>query len=227
MKKTTLSYILLLLFAFLGYIAVNGSQPVTRLSSLRVSATSATPTFGAGELGQRSGIRSADRHHLAVQYQDDVWQIANISPSKKVDVKTDKRDTLFLKRLPLEKNDEIQLGHNLLKVTAVSVDTIFLTSPTTGNTAEWRNGMLFLKDQTVYPASWWNLFKQRQRWNFRGFKDEETLFSLGGSINLNNQWAMKSIPSKGAWIVWSRGCFFLHLVKKERRFCISMAWKCL
>jgi len=163
MKKTTLSYTLLLLFAFIGYLTVSGSQSVTRLSSLRVSATSEIPALGASELGQQPGIRSADRHHLALRYQDAVWQIANISPGKKVDVRTDKRDTLFLKRLPLEQNDEIQLGHNLLKVTAVSDDSISLTSPTTGNTAEWRNGILFLKGQTVYPASWWNLFKQRQR----------------------------------------------------------------
>ena len=209
MKKTTLSYILLLLFAFLGYLTVSRSLPVTRLASLLISETNATSTLGTGELGQQPGIRSADRHHLAVRYQDDVWQIAKISPGKKIDVRTDKQDTLFLKRLPLEQNDEIQLGQNLLKVTAVSVDSISLTNSTTGNTALWRNGELFLKGQTVYPASWWNLFKQRQRWNFRSFKDEETLFSLGGSINLNNQWAMKSVPTKGAWIVWSRGCFFL------------------
>lgn len=107
MKKTTLSYILLSLFAFIGYIVVSESQPVTRLASLPVSATSATYTLGASELGQRFGIRSADRHHLAVRYQDGAWQIANISPGKKVDVKTDKRDTLFVKRLPLEQNDEI------------------------------------------------------------------------------------------------------------------------
>jgi len=209
MKKTTLSYILLLFFAFIGYLTVSESQPVTRLSSLLVSETRAPSTLGVGEVGQRPGIRSADRNHLAVRYQDGAWQIANISPDKKVDIKTDKRNTLFLKRLPLEKNDEIQLGHNLLKVTAVSVDSISLTSSTTGNNAEWRNGELFLNGQTVYPAGWWNLFKQRQRWNFRSFKDQETLFSLGGSINLHNQWAMKGVPPKGAWIVWSRGRFFL------------------
>lgn len=209
MNKTTFSYILLFLFAFLGYLTVSRSQPVTRLASLLISETSAPSTLGAGELGQRLGIRSADRHHLAVRYQDAVWQTANISPDKKVDVRTDKRNTLFLKRLPLEKSDEIQLGHNMLRVTAVSDDSISLTSPTTGNTAEWRNGILFLKGQTVYPASWWNLFKQRQRWSFHSFKDEEILFSLGESINLHNQWAMKSVPRKGAWIVWSRGHFFL------------------
>jgi len=182
MKKTTLSYTLLLLFAFIGYLTVSGSQSVTRLSSLRVSATSEIPALGASELGQQPGIRSADRHHLALRYQDAVWQIANISPGKKVDVRTDKRDTLFLKRLPLEQNDEIQLGHNLLKVTAVSDDSISLTSPTTGNTAEWRNGILFLKGQTVYPASWWNLFKQRQRGSKALFRHPGTTCDTPASV---------------------------------------------
>ncbi|MCJ7600189.1 MAG: FtsW/RodA/SpoVE family cell cycle protein [Desulfobulbaceae bacterium] len=211
MKEIILSFTALFLFAFLGYSAVSESQSVNRLDSLVVSKSNAISIFGARELGQRPRPQAAARQHLALRQQSNAWQIANISPGNKpVDVQTDSRNTIFLKRMSLEKNDQIQLGKTLFEITSVFNDSISLTNLKTGHTAQWRDGQLALKDQeTSYPSGWWTSFKQRQRWNLRSFNDEQPLFSLGGTINLHNQWAVKDIPPRGAWIVWDRGSFFL------------------
>ena len=210
MNSMIASFALLLMFSLIGYGIVYHSKPVILLDSILIPKKEGVVfKLGARELGQTPGATSADRHHLALKYQNNVWQMANISSARKIDVKTDARDTLFLKRLALKPNDQIQLGPNLIEVVSVSKESLLIENKLTGHRALWQDGVLTLKDQDLYSAGWWTAFKKKQQWVFRNLGKELFLFSLGGIINLHDQWAFENVHRRGAWISWDRGEFFL------------------
>jgi len=213
-RKSILYIFLLLVFGLWGYLTLHHSPPVSRLASLRVPVTEETVVLGAEDLGQRSGFRSAARRHLALRRQDGAWRMANISLEKKMDVRTDLCDTLYLKRLALEPGDRIEIARSLVEVASVSADTLVLTLPATGETIQWKNGELVPDGQT--PDSWLSLPKQSWRWWLRGAQKETILFSLGGSVNLYDNRAIRGVAVRGVWVTWRGGRFFLAPGKEGR-----------
>jgi hypothetical protein len=102
-----LAYVLLALWAALIWQvaarAPSGAYPGTTT----VKASQAPVVLGWRELGQHQGPRSAATRHLGIARAGPMWRIANRSTTRRVDVRTNRYDEIFVERWPLQEGDII------------------------------------------------------------------------------------------------------------------------
>lgn len=206
------------LFVF-GFRMIDGAPPVERLSSLFVKAIPGkTIRLGYEELGQRPGHNFAERRHLALQFREDGWWIANISSGKKVLVEFPQKKFFgrwgnsqkeyALKRIPLRTGDKFFLNGNEVDVVSVSGEEIKLQHST--GTALWdgEKKKLILAGQQQFTVD-----SDEER--IPAGERETACFYVGGSVSLTNQWALPGTTPRSLRILQRDGSFFLAPAKEH------------
>ncbi len=166
--KTATSIIILALWALIGYLTIHSAPDVISPEFIDISPPKeGAAIIGYKELGQRKGPRSAERYHLLIRHTKKGWDMANIARVRKVDVRTNQRGTVFLKRWQLQKGDIIRIGRRQIPVRVAKVSPV-LELTQDGRKVEWQKGKLTPHNEFVYLQcrTWrWRL-KNRIRWQF-------------------------------------------------------------
>lgn len=212
--KTIISLIILTGWALLGYWTIASAPVVVWPEAIHIdlSQTDKILLIGPQELGQRKGSRAAERRHLLFHHSDDGWEMANIARFRKVDARTNRRATVFLKRWRLESGDVIRLGPDQvpIRVTQTSPDLVLTQDD---RQVRWQKGRLTPHEEYIHlpcRSVWWRL-KNRIRWWFTPPDGREIeLFSLGGSVNGPDRWRIDGVKiPRSARILWLNGAFWL------------------
>ncbi len=199
--------VLLLLFFLMAGIALFRSAPQVKLpEKIEIKAGTEPEEFilGRQELGQSRGPRSAEDKHLKISFipgkPKNKWEIYNIAKHRRVDVRTDKHPTLFLKRWELQKGDRIFPGDAEIEV--LQTDSI-LELKEGDRILKWEAGKLhfYPQDEIYSEENWsrWKLLKLRVRAflmeNSDRWKNQEIrIFSLGGGLNRPDSWKLTDAP---------------------------------
>jgi len=215
--KTASSIIILACWALIGYLAIHSAPDVITPEFIDLSLSQdIAPSqegviIGYKELGQRKGPRSAERYHLLIRHTKKGWDMANIARMRKVDVRTNQRGTVFLKRWRLQQGDVIRIVRQQIPVRVAKVSPeLELTHDT--RKVEWKKEKLTPHNEFVYlqcRSLWWRL-KNRIRWRFEPKRDREVeLFRLGGSVNGPDQWKIPGVAPNAARILRLKDSFWL------------------
>ncbi|MGE0083473.1 MAG: hypothetical protein AB7S75_03545 [Desulfococcaceae bacterium] len=202
-RQWILPAILLLFFLAAGILLLRNAPLVRILQKIEINGRTEPGEFilGRENLGQNKGPRSAEDHHLKIRFipqkPQNIWEISNIARHRRVDVKTDRHSTLFLKRWELKNGDLITLGKAEMEV--IRADTVLeLRERKENRTLVWKSGKLhFPEGEKLYDAHWsfWDHFRVRLRYFLmqhfdRGKNREIRIFSLGGGVNCPDLWKL-------------------------------------
>ncbi len=222
-RQWILTATLLFFFLAAGILLIRNAPLVKIPQSIEINAGTQPGEFilGRENLGQNKGPRSAEDHHLKIRFipqkPQNIWEISNIARHRRVDVKTDKHSTLFLKRWELMPGDLITLGNAEIEV--IRADTALeLRERKENRTLAWENGKLhFPEGENLYDAHWsfWDHFRLRLRCflmqHFDRWKNQEIrIFSLGGGLNCPDRWKLTgaNMP-ESLWVYQYQGKFFI------------------
>ena len=208
----SLTFILLLLFAYLGYCIIHNAPEVTTLKQLEIPQTNKETVLGSKELGQRSG--AAEERHLAVRYLEKKWEIANVSQTKKVEAQTNLHRNRYLKRWQLREGDSILLCDVRIKVHKADRTGLTLVDIGTKREVLWHNGVLTAGGKEfVYKECqpFWQRAKRNIRWWLRSVQDDKeiVLFSMGGGVNCPDRWKLEDVPPQALQVIWYNDKYWL------------------
>ena len=101
----------LFLFGFIGSVLISNAPEIKRLDSVQIKPSQQGITLGWQELGQLSGINSAEKEHLKISYNDKhAWLLQNVSADRRIDARTDTTDTRYLRRYALQDKDVLHFN---------------------------------------------------------------------------------------------------------------------
>ena len=214
-----LSAALSILFLGMGFLMVRSAPRVRMVESIEIRLPGEirpsgrdAEILGFRELGQRRSGRSAEADHLRVWRTEDGWTMANVARNRRVDVRTDLHDTLFLKRWPLRPDDRISLGEISVEVGRSEAGELELRERNGDRFVRWAGGRLSVSaDETVYRGHWspWRRLKHRLDHELLGDRRERFLFSLGGGVNVPDRWKIDGVSPDAARVYRYRDQFFL------------------
>jgi len=233
MKENTINKYLfssiLIILAVFAFFIVYHAPKVSIPAYIEITPGNKPVTLGYKELGQRKSSLSADSSHVRIEKIDGLWTIANISQKKRVEIKTNKHDSRYLKRWPLQANDKFKLNDQAFQVTTVdSSGYLTLLHLQSNRTASWKNGYLQVSDPFLYKQARslrWRIQK-RIRWLMSSlssyWEKEMQLFSIGGGVNTPDRWRINGLSPKYAHIGWYKEQFYLIPGKNERFIQMSL-----
>ena len=134
-----MALVLLAAFCVIGLRLVQNSPEIIALDTITILPSDEDIILGSTELFQHSGFRSAEKEHLLVRHRNDRWQIANSAWRKKVDIRTTRQNTRYLKRWQLKTGDRLRIDGTLLTVTDLGDNYIIIEAPASGRQLRWVN----------------------------------------------------------------------------------------
>lgn len=210
-----LAYLVLALWAALIWQvaarAPAGAYPDTNV----VKATDTPVVLGWRELGQHEGPRSAATRHLGVARAGNVWRVANRATNRRVDVRTNRYDEIFVQRWPLQEGDVISFDGPTLTVTEAGPGRITIKHAESGREMSWSNGSLKPKGEprTDVCKGGIQRLAASARWALYGTivvgDNELPVFSIGGGVNCSDRWKLPELPAEAMVVMWHRGGFWL------------------
>lgn len=218
LKPLLLTLSLLLLFGFLGISLIRNAPEVKHLEYVQVKPSTQGVTLGWKELGQRKGANSAEKEHLQVSYQNQQWLLKNVSNSKRVDIRTSRIDTRYLRRAALKTGDILQFNTFKVAVKKADGQQLTLYDTTKKQTAHWNGSELLINNKSGYSAC------ERQglrrvlggisdwlHWKIRDANPQQTLrlFTLGGQVHCTTRWKQTDLPPDAIRFYWQNGHFWI------------------
>jgi len=195
--------------------AVDRSPAGGFAGQVTVRAGNTPATLGYDRLGQRRGPRSADDAHLGVTRDADGWVLANRSLQRKVDLRTERYDSLLLQRWRLEEGDRIAFDGAAVEVAAVSDERLVLRELATAREAVWADGRVTPTGEPAHDVcnSDWRRLRLEAKWAAREWfaadRAELPLFGIGGAVNCADRWKVAALPPGAVDVVWRAGGFWL------------------
>jgi len=219
LKGLLLSLLILFLLALLGLSLINSAPKIKRLKMLSVKADQVGISLGYYELGQRKGANSAAKKHLLIRKDPKSgWLLQNISSAKRVDAKTTKFNTRYIRRAALQKDDKLIFNTFTLLVKQADANQLVLHNQTYNENAVWNGSEILINAKSGYPSC------ERQglrrvlgdisddfHWLIRGYNPQKTLrlFSLGGQVHCTTRWKLPNLQPDSARIYWQNGKYWI------------------
>lgn len=221
-----LSLLIIALFAMLGKLLIANAPTVKRLLGVQVKHTvdggflDKGSTLGWAELGQFAGVNSAEKAHMKVRFNKAAndWEIQNVAAKKRIDAKTAKLPTRYVRRMALQNGDELRALKFTLKVISTSKGRLTLQDMNTGVSAQWQGTALAFSDsRKLYNACerkpgfrrWLAELRDRYEWNSRGsIMEEKRLFSIGGNVDCTTRWKQAGVEPDSLRILWMDNQFW-------------------
>jgi cell division protein FtsW (lipid II flippase) len=209
---------LLLIFGFLGVSLIRNAPEVKQLEYVQVKPSTQGVTLGWQALGQRRGVNSAEKEHVNISYQNQQWLLKNVSNSKRVDIRTSKVDTRYLRRTTLQTGDLLQFNTFQIEVKQADSQQLVLYDKTRKQTAVWNGSELVVDNKPGYKAC------ERQglrrvlgsvsdwlHWQIRDFNPQQTLrlFTLGGQVVCSTRWEQSSLQPDAMRFYWQNGQYWM------------------
>lgn len=213
--------LILAVFGILGREVLRHAPAKKTVCLVSVQPSAGGVVLGRSELGQRSGPFSGEKEHLRVQHDGGAWSFSSLARTRKVDVRTSRVNTLFLKRWNLAPGDTVMLGGKRLSVEEAGEGSLRIKEQDgdTGREVQWHNGSLVFhpseafSEELLYEGGikFLSGFRRKIKWHLRNIlADREIpLFHLGGEVNCRDQWRLKGIPCDAARVVWFQKGFWL------------------
>lgn len=226
-------FFLILIFAFLACGIVHYSPAVTLLDSITLTSSDGSPvTLGYRELGQKEGAQSAERSHLSFRNENGRWFLSNIASGKKVDVRTDKHPTIFVKRFELRDGDRVRIGDAMLEFSDVAPNVLRIVEVGGNRVASWREWSL-VSDAGRWDAGVAQKVRAWLRAKVRPWLPamerawlpamvrawllaEEYLFSLGVRMDHDEPWAFSGLAAESVWVTLRDGRLYLAPGREHR-----------
>ncbi len=221
-----LAYLLLAIWAALIWQIAARAPAGAYPGPLTIQASSAPIVLGSRELGQHKGPRSAAIRHLELGRGGGEWWFSNRAYTRRVDIKTNRVESIFPQRWRLKRGDTIAFDGPTLTVAAIGPTSITLKHIESGREVTWSDGALTPKGEpvTLVCKSWISRRAYHARWALYDYVsggNEIELFGIGGGVNCTDRWKLPGLPSGAAMVVWQRGGFWL--APEERRNDILMS----
>lgn len=198
----------------LGILLIQAAPPVKRLLAVVVKANADGSTLGWQELGQYPGANSAEKNHLRVKYDRDrsMWLLQNVATHKRIDAKTDKLDTRYIRHWALQTGDKLVSEHFSLEVQQADNGRLVIQDAANKMTGEWSGTALLLNgkaghpgcEQSSYLKRVGTEFKDWLAWNIWRDKltDEKRLFSYGGQVTCTTRWPQQGVKPDSLRFTW-------------------------
>jgi len=202
-----------LLFVLLVfYLLINQLQrqliPVVSLEALQLTTKDSPVIIGRDTLAQPVSARAAALEHVRFSFDETLgWQMANIHATRRVDAPGGSFKTRYLRRFPVQAGDLWQIDQQEFQVLAVDAQHLHIKHLASGVDVHWKGGiggqLQSGNDQIrddICPEDNNNYYVRRDLKNYflrlksdwqSGDKQEEkTLFSIGGSVNCLQRFAV-------------------------------------
>ncbi|MGE5145975.1 MAG: hypothetical protein ACM3N5_04465, partial [Candidatus Eiseniibacteriota bacterium] len=210
-----LAYAALAIWAGLAWGIWTKAPPGAEPGAFQLAASGAPATIGYAELGQHPGPRSAAARHLLIDRADGQWRFGNRSLERRVELRTDRFNSVFLQRWELRRGDRISFDGAELAVMDVDARNLVLRDDKSGREVVWHDGTLAPKDEklTEVCKPWYARLLARAKWASRTWltenKPELALFGIGGGVNCSDRWRVDALPPDAVTVEWQRGAFWL------------------
>ena len=233
LKPLFFTLLLLLLFAFLGFSLIKNAPEVKRLDYVQVKPSGQGVVLGWQELGQHRGANSAEKEHLSISYINQQWLLKNVSNSKRVDIKTTKVNTRYLRRSTLQAGDILQFNTFKIQVKRAD-DQLVLYDLNRKQTAVWNGSELLVDNKSGYAAC------ERQglrrvlggfsdwfHWKIREYNPQNTLrlFTLGGQVHCSTRWNQTDLQPDSIRFYWENGHYWIGPGSEPSRVFIQRGGK--
>jgi cell division protein FtsW (lipid II flippase) len=221
---------LLLIFGLLGVSLIHNAPKVKLLEYVQVKPSTQGVTLGWQALGQQRGANSAEKEHLNISYHDQQWLLKNVSNSKRVDIRTSKVDTRYLRRSTLQAGDLLQFNTFQIEVKRADSQVLVLYDRTRKQTAVWNGSELIVNNKSGYKAC------ERQglrrvlgglsdwlHWRIRAFNPQQALrlFTLGGQVACTTRWEQNSLQPDAMRFYWQNGQYWIGPGSESSRVSIQ------
>ena len=210
-----LAYAALALWAGLAWGIWLKAPPGAEPGAFQLAASGAPAVIGHAALGQHPGPRSAAARHLLVDRADAQWRLGNRSLERRVELRTDRFNSVFLQRWALMRGDRLSFDGAELAVMDVDARNLVLRDDVSGREVIWHDGRLEPKDEplTEVCKPWYARLLARAKWASRTWltenKPELALFGIGGGVNCSDRWRVDALPPDAVTVEWQRGRFWL------------------
>ncbi|MBU0498708.1 MAG: FtsW/RodA/SpoVE family cell cycle protein [Gammaproteobacteria bacterium] len=218
------------LFVLLGHQLILNAPQVWLTERLLISPSPGQSIeLGRTTLGLTAHDRTTASRHLQITRdggdQKDLKsgiRFFNISPLHRVDARTERFKTRFIKRLPLSSGDSIHLGARVIQVVEADPGGRLVLAEDQGDRVVWEGGRLLSQRYPPFKSCGMAWFKRQARdlrWWLRDKNREQelTLFSLGGRVQCLDRWRLSGVPTTTAQIYWRDGRFLLGSVDRTVR----------
>ena len=230
-KGLFLSILTLIILGFFGITLINSAPKIKRLESVHIKPSQSGIALGYQELGQRKGANSAAKEHLLVtKDKKQGWQLQNISSAKRIDAKTTKLDTRYIRRSTLQKDDKLIFNTFSLSVKQADDNQLVLLNASNHETATWDGSELLVNNKAGHPSC------ERQglrrilgdisdtvHWIIRYQNPQQALrlFTLGGQVHCSTRWKLADLQPDSARIYWQNGQYWIGLGSESTRISLE------
>ena len=218
-KSLAFPLVVLLFLGLLGVNLISQAPDIKRLDYVQIKPSQQAQDLGWQELGQHKGINSAEKQHLRLRHLNDQnWSLENIASAKRVDLKTSKVDTRYLRRLALQQGDMLIFNTFSIQVKQVDNGQLVLYNTINKQTAHWTGSELKVNDQSGYAACerqglrrFMGSISDQLHWITRNSFPQQSLrlFSLGGQVHCTTRWKQKELAPDAMRFYWQNGHFWI------------------
>lgn len=234
-RSFIVSLFIIAFFSLMGINLINSAPQVKLLEAVYIKPNKSGITLGYQELGQQKGANSAAKEHLLVKKDDKhIWQFQNISATKRVDAKTSKIDTRYIRRTTLKKGDQLIFNTFQLLVKQADDQKLVLFNSQTNETAIWNGKELVVNNSSGYPSCERQGLRRvlgdisdKFHWLIKNNNPQQTLrlFTLGGQVHCTTRWKLPDLAADSARIYWQNGNYWIGSGSESTRILIKTSNK--